>query len=561
MKKLKPSERLRIEHETPFPSIGEVVKALFKSTGLWSFGDGYGSVQKRLNRFAKEETILSHEEIQQLINDRLQLVFRNELYCEMAENLVLSFLGGYQEIISREATWHHRSGTLGWCFTHQSLMPLCLFINQIRLAYMDEHFVTGKLYFPKDRSWFLPTYENGIWTMPARRILNWWIKDIARYSSVSSIVDGPLNGVVEPDTIQSWMRTGLSPATPSISRLLEIENTTLGIQDEVNKKRSLTALLMIASIVTDVTRRVINSIGEQGAADFFKNLKHLDDAFSQHEAKGFQKIRDKVLPMLRSHHSWKEEAAPKRRDMEITMLVGSSRDWLHRIEEFYNYHVVESFKANQLIEPDRAGFAREALRYIWKVIPKKREANQTESEVFTFASEANKLLKQIKPQRMDRVSEEIRATLSTMRDQQGVVESLKYYCDDMEARVALIDKDYAKALASYQQAFQKARYRAGPLQFEIAEEFTVLAAELYRREVAFEDAPTLPMLKYLFSWFRLMAPDHGLAADETKVSLDFAYDRYIELFEMQYVAKNEIMREALLNYHKSSLQIEHSFTK
>ena len=490
MKKLKPSERLRIEHETPFPSIGEVVKALFKSTGLWSFGDGYGSVQKRLNRFAKEETILSHEEIQQLINDRLQLVFRNELYCEMAENLVFSILGGYQEIISREATWYHRAGTLGWCFTHQSLMPLCLFINQIRLAYMDEHFVTGKLYFPKDRSWFLPTYANGIWTMPARRILNWWIKDIAGYSSVSSIVDGPLNGVVEPDTIQSWMRTGLSPATPSISRLLEIENTTLGIQDEVNKKRSLTALLMIASIVTDITRRVINSIGEHGAANFFKNLKHLDDAFGQHEAQGFQTVRDKTLPMLRDDESWKQAAPPKRRDMEITMLVGSSRDWLRRIEEFYNYHLVESFKVNQLVEPDRAGFAREALRYIWKIIPKEREANETESQIFTFAFDARDLLKQIKPQRMDCVPEEVRSTISKMRDQQGVVASLKYYCDYMDARIAVVEQDYTQALISYELAFQKARYRSGPLQFEVAEEFTALAAELHRQGAKFENAPT-----------------------------------------------------------------------
>jgi hypothetical protein len=552
MKKLKPSERLRIEHKTPFPSIGEVVKALFKSTGLWSFGDGYGSVQKRLNRFAKEETILTHEEIQQLINDRLQLVFRNELYCEMAENLVFSFLRGYQEIITREATWYHRSGTLGWCFTHQSLMPLCLFINQIRLVYMDEHFVTGKLYFPKDRSWFLPTHENGIWTMPARRILNWWIKDIAGYSSVSSIVDGALNGVVSQDAIESWMKTGVKPVKPDIATLLHIESTKLNIPDEENKKRSLTALLMISSIVTDITRRVISSIGEQGAAAFFKNLKHLDDALDQHEAQGFHTIKGQVLQIQRETEEWKQAAPPKQRDMEITMLVGSSRDWLHRVEEFYNYHLRESFNLNQLVEPEQAGFTREALRYIWKLIPKNRDANETESQIFTFAFEARNLLKQIKPQRMDRMSEEIRATLSTMRDQQGVVEALKYYCDYMDARVAVIDKDYAKALASYEQAFQKARYRAGPLQFEIAEEFTVLAAELHRRAAKFENPPTLPMLKHLFSWFRLMAPEHGLAAVETQDALVFAYDRYMEIFEMQYIAKGEMMRQALLSHHKSN---------
>ena len=48
-----------------------------------------------------------------------------------------------------------------------------------------------------------------------------------------------------------------------------------------------------------------------------------------------------------------------------------------------------------------------------------------------------------------------------------------------------------------------------------------------------------------------MAPDHGLAADNTKIALDFAYDRYIELFEMQYIAKDEMMRQVLLNRHKS----------
>lgn len=534
---MKPCEKFKLPDGHAFPSVGEVLKAIMRGSGLWEFLKDKNTLKRKLRRFTTEQEILQHEDIQAVVDEALADILSHEFYYESAQHLVLHFLAYYQRQVEFEATCFGREESLRWLFSNRALGSVILLIKGVEMSHMDSHMEYERLYFPDWACWYLPEYSDGEWVMPTQRVFQWWL-GLVGLRDPKFAVDGdgkrdyyPLFRKVSESTMLNWLKPGLHSEKPDIATLKEIEKAELDVDDEKAKKRSLIVTMLICNQVTSLTRLMVSSCGAEATAQAYTDFRSLAAAFDSKEAVYFRECIRQCVPLHRSHESYRDATQEKQLQQDRTVMVGMAGEDIRKFRTIIAKFSIESMKSGQLILPTRDGFMAAAVKDDWLKETQWRKQVVAERDILHAALEGQRLLGETKPfvgaLPSTTVREELlkyEASLSSR--------ALEYLPHLIRARIEYTEGDLESALSSYQLAFNYSRYCAGKRVLGIAEEYLSLLIYAYSNKGRRTGSnANLPTIKYMKKWFRLTDLDHpfaGMDEDAVQTAAKALYAKYFE---------------------------------
>jgi hypothetical protein len=508
---------MKITEETPYPTIGEVLLTVFKWSGLWGYlgeQDGLKTLQKKLQRFATEETLLTHDEIEDLICKSLgSATPHHTLGLIVARSFVL-LMDGYRQVMRGNATWLDRKQTMQWFIRGQFVMPLVLNLKRAQMIFRQEHDPEHIYHFPEEPFWFLPDKSNGKW--PLREVMKWW-------QSANKIESWEHLGGVHAPTFRNW----LNGTEPTIGSLKEIEKARLGLHyDEANMKRSLTLCCMISNLANNFLETMCGLVGETEVERFLADFKLLYNALDQNETKEFQRW---VAPEIEkgrqrgaiSNYPEEEKMAGEFLALKDWEDIFHSKILFPRILDVFS--VVEQTESTNCLQKDN--FVCEAGRHHWK--------SQQDVIERHFDDETKSLLYDAEQLRMKIVKGEPEAWVSA----QASLPAFRRRCEQhgsgwgfcpeyLDARLATYSGAYEEALGYYHRAFRICRYRGGGVMKNCAEEYLILGSYLYTHKGKFGIKVSKNLLNYLHKWISLLYPVSEWAKTSGTDYIEFAASKF-----------------------------------
>lgn len=531
---MKPSEQFRLTHQTSFPTIGEVFKGMLKASGLWDYLKSKESIQRKLNRFATEETILLPEEVQEIVMETLVELLDHEFYIETAESMILEFLDYYRRQVTYEATPYGRGRSLEWMATTRALIPCVLMVKRAEFFHLDDHMSYPRIHLPESKYWYLPKFDDGVWHLPTGRVFQWWLNLVGLKTPKLAVQgDGkrtyyPLSGIVSEDTMNNWMADGLNTIKPDIGTLKAIEQAMLGIEDEGMKKRSLIVVMLICNLVGSFIRKLCELIGDRKTATLIDDFKRLSDLFDSKEGRFFHELVDRSVQLHHANPEYADASADEKLQQDRTLMVGMAGDAVRNFQKVITQYLVLSAASNKLRAPEHGGFMTAVVEYEWGKSAQWGEMLHLDQETIEASIEGHSLLREVKPYAGSSVSESTRKAIGDLEFKLDI-DPLRYLLAYISARIAYTDGDLGAAIDKYREAFNLGRYCAGREVLQIAEEYLTLLLAL-RGSVGNSMKPSKHALNYLIKWFRFMHPGHTYAKVEQSDATICAQQFYQGLF-------------------------------
>jgi hypothetical protein len=513
-------ESMKIEQEVPYPTIGEVLQNIFKWSGLWDYlGEEkkLKSLQTKLRRFASEETILTHDEIEKLICESLQAAVPHKTLGYAVARCFVLLMDGYRQTMRSEGSWLDRKDTAQWLFRCQIITPLVLNLQRAKMIFMEEHDIEHHYYFPEEIFWFLPTKKDGKWVMPLQNVMRWWLST-NKFETVEDFTG------VSATTSSEWLN---KESRPFIKTLKSLEGRTLHLPyDEANMKRSLTLCVMISNLVNNFFHAMCDLVGEDDVAQFISDFKCLYEAHENHEYRAFKKW---VTPEIeKGRRSGEVEGCPHEELMREEFIA--LNDWEEKFhEEVFTpimLKVAERVKETRSVDDlEGKGFIGESIIQNWS------SQKSVVSEYFTpstlqLIKDAERLREQIVD---GGPSDWIQAQVLLPSFRERCMEakgSFKFYPDYFDARLATYSGMYAEALKAYNKAFHACRYRASGVMKNCAEEYLILGSHLYLNQSKYGVDVKKPLLNYLHKWICLLYPISDYADPKNEDFVKFAASKF-----------------------------------
>lgn len=293
-------ERLKISkaYPPPYPSLGEVVLALFKFSGLWdaepSKAPGKRGFQKELQRFAQETDLLSPAEVVDILRLRLEEALGDGLLLDVAGESLLHLLERTSAAtLDNGSPWDRRE-TCRWFLRAGLALPLAVCVHRARLLYDGGRSSDEVLVTPRDALWFLPLEGGGRGTDPVPRVLGWWLGE-AGFGSVGEfakkVETAEKKTGVNVTTLRNWLNEDSLPAFGTLRRVKEFD-LDRG-EREPALKRSLILCVLVARTVQGFVRMLQDAFGEGEARAFLADFRSLYESF---EAELLPKVATRLAP-------------------------------------------------------------------------------------------------------------------------------------------------------------------------------------------------------------------------------------------------------------------------
>jgi hypothetical protein len=513
-------KEMKITDPTPYPTIGEVLLTAFKWSGLWDYLGSDAklkTVQKKLQRFASEETLLTHDEIEELICKSLYSAVPHKTLGFVVARLFVLLMDGYRQIMRENATWLDRKETGRWFFRCELVMPLVMNLQRAKMIFRPEHDPEYVYHFPEELFWFLPEKTNGDWEMPLQKVMRWWLA-VNKFTPLENITGATASAV------RKWMN---SKAKPYVSTLKEIEKANLGLPyDEANMKRSLTLCVIISNLVSHFFDSMRKLVGDDDVEQFLADFRAFYEA---HENNEMEEFRQWVTPEIeKGRENGAAENCPQDEMMMGEFLALNDWEEIFHSEIFYPrmkdvFSVVHQTKSIRCLQKNN--FVCEAGRHYWKSQQEVVE-NYFDATTKQLLCDAERLrMKVDKGGPSARV--EAQAALPSFRKRcEAHGEGLNFYPEYLDARLATYAVAYADALAHYHQAFHAARYRGGGVMKNGAEEYLIIGSYLYSHQAKYGIKVQKNLLKYLHKWICLMYPKSDWVECNNDDYIEFAQAKF-----------------------------------
>lgn len=513
-------KEMKITDPTPYPTIGEVLLTAFKWSGLWDYLGSDAklkTVQKKLQRFASEETLLTHDEIEELICKSLRSAVPHKTLGLIVARLFVLLPDGYRQNMRDNATWLDRKETGRWLFRSQMVMPLVMNLQRARMIFRPEHDPKHVYHFPEEPFWFLPEKTNGKWTMPLQKVMRWWLA-VNKFKSLEDFT-----GASAP-AVRNWLN---ADARPFVATLKVIENTPLHLPfDEANMKRSLTLCAMVSNLVSHFFDAMLEGVGDDEVERFLSDFRALYQAHETHEMDVFL---EGVAPVIENgRQSGAAENCPQDKLMMGEFLA--LMDWEEMFHsEFFGptlMAIAEKVQQTGSVE----GVHGDTFSALW--ISQYWKSQQEVADRHLDAA-TRQLLSYAERLRMKVVEGgpgawvEAQAVLPSFRkrcEEHG--KGLNFYPEYLDARLATYAGAYADALAHYHRAFHAARYRGGGVMKNCAEEYLILGSHLYSHQAKYGIKVSKNLLNYLHKWICLLYPKSDWAECSEANYLEYAQSKF-----------------------------------
>lgn len=283
-----------------FPSIGDIVRYLFNTSGFLALGTGdhpifmdekkKKSFQTSLKRLAEE----SHE-IRDTLNktlisfkDCLQDVVPNEKATVVIISIVDDCMGQYGDLVRKEASHLSLIDSVKWTIKSRLINRICL-SHQKHYHRANLHDTT--FIMPKDLYWFLPSLnDKGKIDWPIKKSLNWAYTQIgtsqSRFHYPSETID--IENYREQQNRQNasrWasgkpMRSWVKVKENLEQSFLAMEDCPLeehhrDIQEEV--KKSIIFTVWIARLSTVICQDILKYFGDEFLFSCIEQFKDISE--------------------------------------------------------------------------------------------------------------------------------------------------------------------------------------------------------------------------------------------------------------------------------------------
>ncbi|HRQ69358.1 MAG TPA: ankyrin repeat domain-containing protein [bacterium] len=500
---------MSVKSKQSFPTVGEIVLFVLNGTGLWDVTDEKKkALQKKLQRFAKEEIILPREEINDIFEELLSSFLSDKYLTSIFADIIVGLIYGYPLLLKENASHLNKKETGLWILRVSIPAPLTVYLFQsMKLA---EHPSVKKLFFKEspEIDLFLPDITENSSTYACSKVLRWWFDKVLKTSPEILIYKEkskePLSGGMnpEPRTVRNWFN---GKDIPKIETLLDLaEHFEVDEKIQVRKQTFL-VYMIIARLFDSFFRELTSNYDNEEINDISKEFLIIYKAFEENLApilnKAFSTINDVPWDI-----------------------------WRKLVNETYEELLSKIYSMGDNIEASR----NNELKIFYEIFAERYDANMKKTpfpqDKMNFAEKSRLLLNEgcnVKKNPKDIESFEEKVRLVEKENPHDG--TLGFYTPVIRGRLEVFKNNFPRALSFYKEAFDKGRYSAGKFRERIVKELMGLCAYqytiLYDSKEQRGECEYYKVLKYLKDWCRL----HYL-------HLDFVLeeDKYIELFRRDF---------------------------
>lgn len=461
--------------KTLFPTVGEITLAVFKYSGLWELlPKKKKSMERKLERFATEEKILSKFEMNEIFKDYFNEITDNNQLSWILADLVVGLLYGYPLLLRNNASFLNRKETIRWIMKVSLPAPLVIALQTSKAFAKHPSVELSNMFNDIDFQRFLPSFNGKETIMPFSKILKYLLNDILQKSPEKIVKEGDSPN---PRTVRNWIEGRQLPNTSYLIDFVKI------IDFSEKEKESFLLMILIARFFDFLFQDLIKNYGVEEVKKIVDDFSTLYTAFKN-------TLIEPVFKSMPFSHSVKWES------WKHIVFSRFDEDLSNRLDQELNRAIEEG------ISDEPSFFDLATKMYLTNLDAFVPAENQAE-----YIKRSYELLNQSLNTNSENVVEyeESILELEHKKPRDG---SLAFFHPLLQARCAIFNKNIEGALKYLIEAFNEGRYASGSLVESILIDLMGVSAYQFSKSDDKKGArgDYWKILKYMRTW----AHHHGL---------------------------------------------------